>query len=207
MREKSGVCNGVCSVCNQSGSFPVTHTDNAKICVGTKRPTRWDKTSHPLGQPASTVVTAIDSVANYAICRKRTKTGTHLSGGVGKILTTPYIHRCIHHLYNWFRMSYSKSVCSVCKFHKKIIISLFSSTWPINLFQFVEESCNLVLFLNIFSKILCCFIFSFYFCTRPSQSRSGRAGHNIDGIWRLRTPFVRTARRKRRLRTLSVCVL
>ena len=99
MREKSGVGNGVCSVCNQSGSFPVTHTDNAKIWK-TQCPTRWDKTSHPLGQPASTVVTAIDSVASYAICRKRTKTGTHLSGSVGKILTTPYIHRFIHHLYN-----------------------------------------------------------------------------------------------------------
>ena len=79
-------------------------------------------------------------------------------------------------------MSYNKSVCSVCKFHKKIIISLFSSTWPINHFQFVEESCNLVLFLNIFSKILCCFIFYSYFCNRPSLSRSGREGHNIDDV-------------------------
>ena len=33
-------------------------------------------------------------------------------------------------------------------------------------------------------------------------SRSGRAGHNIDGIRRLRHPFVRTARGKGRFRTL-----
>ena len=45
-------------------------------------------TSHPLGQPASTVVTTIASVASYTICRKRAKTGTHFSGSVGKILTT-----------------------------------------------------------------------------------------------------------------------
>ena len=62
---------------------------NAKIW-NTQCPMRWDKTSHPLGQPASTVVTTIGSVASYTICRKRTKTGIPLFSGEGKILTTPY---------------------------------------------------------------------------------------------------------------------
>ena len=40
MRKKSGVYNGVGGVCNQRDSFSVA---------------RWDKTSHPLGQPTSMV--------------------------------------------------------------------------------------------------------------------------------------------------------
>ena len=62
IRKKSGVGNGVGSVgngesgvCNQSGSFSVAHTGHAKIWK-TQCPTRWDKTSHPLGQPVSTGV-------------------------------------------------------------------------------------------------------------------------------------------------------
>ena len=62
MRKKSGVgngeggvCNGEGGVCNQSGSFSVAHTGNAKIW-NTQCPMRWDKTSHPLGQPVSTGV-------------------------------------------------------------------------------------------------------------------------------------------------------
>ena len=70
---ESGVGNGGGGVCNQSGSFSVAHTGNAKIW-NTQCPMRWDKTSHPLGQPAST--------------------------GVGKILPTPYLHRCIHLLFH-----------------------------------------------------------------------------------------------------------
>ena len=80
MRKKSGVGNGEGSVgngesgvCNQSGSFSVAHTGNAKIWK-TQCPMRLDKTSHPLGQPAST--------------------------GVGKILSTPYIHCYIHRLFH-----------------------------------------------------------------------------------------------------------
>ena len=82
MRKKSGVGNGEGSVgngegsvCNQSGSFFVAHTGNATIWK-TQCPTRWDKTSHPLGQ------------------------GILLFSGVGNILITPYIHRCIHRLFH-----------------------------------------------------------------------------------------------------------
>ena len=49
MRKKSGVGNGEGGVCNQIGSFLVTHTDKAIIYgrqnvppLGTNRPTRWD---------------------------------------------------------------------------------------------------------------------------------------------------------------------
>ena len=69
---ESSVGNGESGVCNQSGSFFVAHTGNARIW-NTQCPMRWDKTSHPLGQQAST--------------------------GVGKILPTPYLHRCIHLLF------------------------------------------------------------------------------------------------------------
>ena len=89
MRKKGGVGNGESSVCNQSGGFSVAHTGNAKIWK-TQCPMRWDKTSHPLGQPTSMGVTTIDSVASYTICRKYTKTGIPLFSGEGKILTTPY---------------------------------------------------------------------------------------------------------------------
>ena len=59
MRKKSSVGNGESSVGNQSGSFTVAHTGNATIWK-TQCPNVWDKTSHPLGQPASTGVTTID---------------------------------------------------------------------------------------------------------------------------------------------------
>ena len=72
---ESSVGNGKCGVDDQSGSFSVAHTGNAKIWK-THCPTRWDKTSHPLGQVIS------------------------LFSGVGKILSTPYIHRYIHRLFH-----------------------------------------------------------------------------------------------------------
>ena len=82
MRKKSSVGNGESSVgnresgvCNQSGSFSVPHTGNAKIW-NTRCPMRWDKTSHPLGQVIP------------------------LFSGEGEILTTPYIHHCIHLLFH-----------------------------------------------------------------------------------------------------------
>ena len=49
---ESSVGNGECGVDDQSGSFSVAHTGNAKIWK-THCPTRWDKTSHPLGQGIS----------------------------------------------------------------------------------------------------------------------------------------------------------
>ena len=99
MRKKSSVGNGEGSVGNQSGSFTVAHTGNATIWK-TQCPNGWDVLSHPLGQPASTGVTTIGSVASYTICRKRTKTGIPLFSSEGKILHTPYIHRYIHHLFH-----------------------------------------------------------------------------------------------------------
>ena len=47
-----------------------------------------DATSQALGRKVPMGGTAIASVANYAICRKCAKTGIHLSGSVGKILST-----------------------------------------------------------------------------------------------------------------------
>ena len=72
---ESSVGNGECGVDDQSGSFSVAHTGNARIW-NTQCPMRWDKTSHPLGQ------------------------GISLLSGEGKILSTPYIHRYIHRLFH-----------------------------------------------------------------------------------------------------------
>jgi hypothetical protein len=55
---EDSVGNGESSVGNRSGSFIVAHTGNATIWK-TQCPNGWDKTSQPLGQPASTGVTTI----------------------------------------------------------------------------------------------------------------------------------------------------
>ena len=70
MRKKSGVGNGESSVGNQSDSFTVAHTGNATIWK-TQCPNGWDVLSHPLGQPATTAVTTIDtfSGAYSSFCR------------------------------------------------------------------------------------------------------------------------------------------
>ena len=88
MSKKSSVCNGEGSVCNQSGGFSVTHTGKAKIYgrhnvppVGNGCPTRWDNHSQRVGQ-------RLFGVANYTICRKRTKTGVRLFSSEGKFLST-----------------------------------------------------------------------------------------------------------------------
>lgn len=47
-----------------------------------------------------------------------------------------------------------------------------------------------------------------YLCAdQASHVVAGRVEINIDGIWRLRTPFVRTAEGKGRFRTLPVCAV
>ena len=70
MRKKSGVGIGESGVGNQSGSFSVAHTGNAKIWKA-QRPKSWEETSRPLGLVVPTGGTTIASVASYAICRKQ----------------------------------------------------------------------------------------------------------------------------------------
>ena len=80
MRKKSGVGNGEGSVgngesgvCNLSSSFSVAHTGNARIW-NTQCPMRWDKTSHPLGQPASTGVTFHYTLSKRSITPRKANT-------------------------------------------------------------------------------------------------------------------------------------